>query len=823
MASGDVQPPDDHPSRPTLRQRWEAVRAGIGAAWTWATGHRWQAGLVVGASLISLAGGVLGFVLIASQGPAGPPIPLEKTLAALDAGAYVEARELAKQMQKQGGLGVEELGGPVFVLGASWAYEADDTWSKDKTRYYLLASRYLEEARDRGFPPGRRAEGLYLLGRSLYLSGQIAASRPMLLEALKHNPRKRTEIHRLLSEAYLNAANPRLEEALRENEHYLADRRVVGPDRHRGLLRQAWILLRLERIPECLATLDQIPSDAKNRAEAMVIRGQLLMHEARKLKDRPEASAEDLLGMREKYRAAIKTLQLAQGRDTLGTQATRKAMYLIGVCFLEMGDYRAAMGQFARTRKLHADTPEGFAAGFQEAELCRHSGRDADALAGYRRTLNAVGDPENFSNPWITLDELRSRMLTAYQDYLQTGKFEIDLQLTRHFYPLFSRQRTLELMGDTYSGWGRALLAQAAQLSPAKAKATQRLGRAQLRQAGRVYARLAKLQVTTRKYPDQLWNSANAYLDGHDYGNAIRILREYLKNEARRRHPQALVRLGEARLALSRIDEALEDFRQCIEFHPRDAAAYRARLLASNAYLEKGDLQQAETLLAENLAGEHLTPESPEWRDSLFALGELLHIEGRYEEAVRRLEEAVAPERYPDAPQALQARYLIADSYRRMAKSAQEKLHGGAGSASRVIHPKEIAENFDKALHWYEQVRKILNHRQQSAELTPLEKAMLRNCYFAVGDLEFSQGHYEAAIKAYSTATNRYQDHPEVLVAYMQIANAYRRLNKDAEARSTLQQAKVVLGRMKPDADFTKATNYDRQQWSELLDSLSTL
>ena len=44
-------------------------------------------------------------------------------------------------------------------------------------------------------------------------------------------------------------------------------------------------------------------------------------------------------------------------------------MYLIGVCLLEMGDSRAALTQFERTRDVYRDTSEGIAAGLQEADL----------------------------------------------------------------------------------------------------------------------------------------------------------------------------------------------------------------------------------------------------------------------------------------------------------------------------------------------------------------------------------------------------------------------------------------------------------------------
>lgn len=813
---------DSSQAQPTLRQRWKSLAGSGRALLGWALASRLRGGLLIGGCLVSVAAVVVVYYVIASQGSPGEPVTLDTVLEALDNGSYRDARKLAERLQQQDTLSMEELGGPVFALGAAAAHEAEDTWSKDTSNYYLAAARYLEEARDRGFPPGRKAEGLYLLGKSLYLSGQIPASRPVLTEALKVNPQKKTEIHGLLAAAYLEDANPQLEKALAENAFHLADRRLPPAAAHEGLLQRAQILLRLENIPECVATLDKIPSDAKNRAEAIIMRGQVLMHQARTLSRKPDATADEQLQARDKYHDAIKTLRMAQGRDTLRTQATRKSMYLIGNCFLELGDEPATLGQFAQIYKLYPDTPEALAANFLEAELSRRLGRDKHALTCYRRALGAVNDPDDFSNPWLTLDQLRSQTLSAYEHYLDTHNFAIALQLTRHFYPLFSRVRTLELTADAYRVWGETLLAQAAELTPDRAHAIRRLGRAQLRHAGRVYWRLADLEITTRQYPDRLWDAAAAYLRGQDYENAVRLLKEYVKNESRRQ-PQALVSLGEALLSLGQIEEALEAFQQCIEFHSNDAAAFRARLLASQANLEKGELKQAEALLRENLSEQYLTPDSIEWRDSLFALGELLHIQGRYDEAIRHLEHAVAPKRYPDAAEALQARYLIADSYRQSAEVAREELKKELKGSTQVVYSKQIDDFLIHALKQYREVRETLSRRQEAGELGPLEQAMLRNCYFAVGDVLFALRQHEAAVEAYRTATNRYQNQPEVLEAYVRMAEAYRLLDKPLLARSTLEQAKVMLARMKDDSQFEETTNYTRSQWSERLDWLSSI
>ena len=145
---------------------------------------------------------------------------MDQALQALDHRSFAEAQTFAKRLQAQGTLSGDELGGSEFALGAVAAYEAETSSGKDRTKLFLLAARYLEEANNRGFPANRRAEGLYLLGKSLYESGQISASRPVLLSALKISPQYRTEIHALLANSYLNDARPNLATALEQNTSY---------------------------------------------------------------------------------------------------------------------------------------------------------------------------------------------------------------------------------------------------------------------------------------------------------------------------------------------------------------------------------------------------------------------------------------------------------------------------------------------------------------------------------------------------------------------------------------------------------------------------
>ncbi|MFW6124519.1 MAG: tetratricopeptide repeat protein [Pirellulales bacterium] len=661
-------------------------------------------------------------------------VTAEQVLQALDDGAPARTKDLAKRLRDQPDTGPEDMAAATYALGVVAAQEAEEAWGRRRGKKFLVAARYLEEARDRGFPPDRRGRGLSLLGRSLYESGRLPDARSVLLAALRAAPEEPGLLYRLLADTYHHDRPPDLDKALHYNTLHLSHK-TGSPPRDAGLLQRARILLDMDKPDQGLQTLGRIPKDSRRQAEATVLRARIAMDEGERLNAGAEPTPQDLQRARRQYRKAIEMLRVAQGLDTLTNRATRKAMYLIGLCFERLEDHRAALKQFARTRQLFPDAPEATASSYRQARIALRLGRGDDVVAAVRRTVKGLDDPQRYDNPWLPLKQLRRGLLEAYRHYMATNNFTVALKLAKLFPPVFPETEALKRAAEVHRQWGQSLLSRAEQQPPGDAEAFRRRGRLHFREAGRLHRRLAKLLITRRAYPEQLWQAADNYMRGQGFGAAVDVLLKYLKDQSRKRHPQALVLLGRAHLALGEIDQALDVLTECTEFYPRDAAAYEARLLASRAYQEQGEPQRAELLLLKNLAGEHLTPASIEWRDSLFDLGELLLRRDEYERASRRLEEAVA--RYPDHSRAVEARYLLAESYRRAAKAAQKKRRRDLAGAPRLASTKRIDQQMQKALDQYIALRDRLGEKQQEARLSPLDRAILRNTDFAVGDIQF--------------------------------------------------------------------------------------
>jgi tetratricopeptide (TPR) repeat protein len=197
------------------------------------------------------------------------------------------------------------------------------------------------------------------------------------------------------------------------------------------------------------------------------------------------------------------------------------------------------------------------------------------------------------------------------------------------------------------------------------------------------------------------------------------------------------------------------------------------------------------------------------------AEAELQRAKELYEQSVRRLEEAVA--RYPEVQQVVESRYVIAESLRALARFAREKLERAKIETTRLDHSRELHRLLQAAIVEYEQVQDILTRRRERSQLSPLEYAILRNCYFARGAAFYELGRFQDAATAYAATTNRYHDEPEVLDAFLQLAQCYLQLGKPDEAWGVIEQAKAVLQRMPPETDFKRTTIHSRQEWERRL------
>lgn len=100
----------------------------------------------------------------------------------------------------------------------------------------------------------------------------------------------------------------------------------------------------------------------------------------------------------------------------------------------------------------------------------------------------------------------------------------------------------------------------------------------------------------------------------------------------------------------------------------------------------------------------------------------------------------------------------------------------------------------------------------------------MKNSYFEPAHIQFQLGKYDStgdtyrkAVDLYSNAAFRFSGQAEVLVAYYRIAECYRELGSDDEARRQIEQARVILSQLE-EPFSADSTNFNREQWNLLLE-----
>ena len=738
-------------------------------------------------------------------------VTLRMALDALEAEKFEEADQIIRQMQRQP-QNPDDFGGALFVLGAIKANQAESEWSAARRRaVYLVAARYLQKAQTLGVPKEIEPKMLFLLGQSLIQGNQPGEGIEALQKALSLDDSPSKKIHALLTEAFLALPNPDLEAVLLHNAQLLDDPDLPSERKIEAMLNQAESLGKLGRPEEANAIVKKLSEESPESGLLKSLSGRLQVAAASRLReDNPRRAS-----LIEQAKA---DLYEAQRLDPYNGATTRLAKYWIGKSYELEGDYTSAIEVFDEISKLYGDTQESVAAALSEAELLRYTGNKPQALAGYRHLLESIGSPTTYSNKLLSLEELKRRLTSAHASFVETKEFDAALTLLEQFPPLYSQEEVIELRAHTQEQWGKAELREAFDLHPISAAKRSKKGRHHLRAAGRAYESLARVRFATREYTDDLWLAAENYYLGQSYTHAARVLEEYLHYEPEKRNAAVLLRLGQSHLTTGKIQQAVRVLENCIDLHPRDLAVYQARLECVRAYRQLDRTEEAEQLLLQNINGEELTPKSPEWRDSLFELGEILHETGRYQQAIKALQEAVTRDK--DAPQALMARYTIARSYHSAAKEPARKVLQSKTENERQKNRNLRDQNLLGALENYKLVQRMLT-LESHGEGSALKHNLLRNCYMMQGSVLFQLRRYEEASQAYANVSTLFQDEPFVLESFVHIANCWRRLDQPMKARGTIEQAKLVLQRLPRDADFTLTTNFNRQQWEMFLDEMS--
>jgi TolA-binding protein len=835
--------PVSPPAKSGLLARLKAAPAAI---WAFARKKPLLAiGGSAGAALVICLGLMTTLWLFASQEEKASQATLEQGLTALESGRLDDARLIAVSLRAANKLPPDERGGPAFILGAAMSLTAETAPNPDEQRnLHEIAVKYLQEAADIGFPAGFEAEGAYRLGESLFRIDRFAQAIPRLQTALKLKHPEKVDIHRMLATAYFLDSEPNLKEALAHNQALLDEKALSDEQLEGALLQQAEIAFRLGNdalLSEALALVSRAAEGSPISIAGKVLNARALIRDAASRNQDDEAIV--------KQARARDLLLEVLARSGAPRESQAEAAFFLGKLDFAEKKLDAALVMFGRARRLAGGSALVAAITLEEGDvhLARSQGtadRADAAVASFRRVLKPMDPNKPFVNPWIARGEVSQRVGAAVEQLLNDREYASALELNKALSLATDSPEALKMMGEIEMAWGRALQAQViakAGVDLDRAKAA----REHLLRAAIAYQALAERKLATREYASLMQQSAKLFEEGRDYEAARKALTRTLDVQGRNERPETLVMLGKVLLDLDRLEEAVTALTECYLSFRRNPVSYRARLLASRALFEQGKMDEAKQLLHANLWEEDLSPQSADWRDSLFALADVLFAQARvayamakekaaianvartevsdafdaaarlFDEAAQRLSEAVA--RYPESDQAVLARYQLAECNRCLARNKMRLHDAHPIQTAKTQFEREAKAYLASALTDLGIVQTQLNQRADTRELTPTERKLLRNCYFLTADCLFDRKEYEAAIQAYADAAGRYQTEPAAIEAFAQIAASYRWLKRPSDEHTAIEQALAMLGRLPLNADFSTTTRASRGEWNDYL------
>ncbi len=798
----------NQPSEPK-RGRWfrrlpEPLRTRLRQAGRWAAHRKWTLlALFILVSVPLVQTWVLGVLFL----PKPPQHYVELAYKALEREDWQAAQRVLERTPR-----VYTYPGPwrkdfLFIRAAVAYYRAKD--SGPPGTEWRQALRHLRISQQAGFPRRWQAKALSWLVDCYFRLGRL----DRVLDVLEQAPQQsELSAEALLQglEAALGLHPPR-GKVVEQLLALLASKPLSMEQQYRlKLARAQWQLYR-GKPHAALERLKGLPPQGQLAARAALLRGEALLELALR-SDGPqqEKNAPDA----ERLQAAYQALKQALARDGQGQQVTVAALYHLGRVLRLQGKMHEAVATWLHLREQHGEHVAARAASWQLARLFAQQGQWPEALDMWADLAQQAEQLEQ-PNPYLTHEQARADVLAAHDQLLAQGRFAEAVRHLKAVEPLIGQVERLLREARTYERWAQSTQADP-QADPQQQRRQLRLRLLRFYRAGLAWARLATRRFDTAEYPDDLWRAAEAFLQARRYDLVLRVLAVYRRAvEPNPREVETAVLAATCHLARNKPQQALDVLRPVLEEVSNHPLLFSARLLGAEAHVQLDQWPEAQRLLEENLYGGHLSPESVEWRQSLFRLGWLHYVQGQWDSAILRLEEAVA--RYPQVPEALRARYQLAQAYYQNARKQRAVIDGLRLASGRETAARKVTLQLQMARDHFMQVLAQLHQRRSTKRPDPEEELIYLNSLFALAQIHRDLGHPEDAIATYLELTRVFGSWPAVLEAYVQLADLYQSLQRYREAKAAVAQAQRALKQLPAEAPFRQQTTRTRQQWTDYL------
>jgi len=351
--------------------------------------------------------------------------------------------------------------------------------------------------------------------------------------------------------------------------------------------------------------------------------------------------------------------------------------------------------------------------------------------------------------------------------------------------------------------------------------------------AGRYFRRHANKAILNdpREYAQSLWAAADAFDRSGNQEDAIAAFLDYLSAfPSDARASEAKFRLARAYQSRGDLEQAGKLYRELTEQRADAGGSPNSGLFADASFVPLAQTylmdanpendKQAEQILASVAGGQIGGTDSDNFRLALLELGRVYYQTRNFERGIERLDEFT--QRYPQDPELDQVRYRLADCYRLSSRQIDQRLREAMPDSERKELEEQRNAHVSQARQLFELVRDSIEAKEQHRR-TALEETQLRNAYFYLGDCAFDLKDYEAAIRYYDAARERYPKDPASLVAMVQIVSAHLEQGDMRRAMTANERAKRFFDSLPASVWDDPNLPMTRRDWERWLDATSKL
>jgi tetratricopeptide (TPR) repeat protein len=496
------------------------------------------------------------------------------------------------------------------------------------------------------------------------------------------------------------------------------------------------------------------------------------------------------------------------------------------ICLSEMRP-EEALAFFANVIQRHAHSELEIAASLGSAEAMAMVRRYESARKTYERSFEVLEEvgPNLLVDRDMIVESIRAQAKALAKDgqldqALTFGELEHRHMSQEQDDP--ARHELLKRLGEWYSRKGRHESARLARVGTSEyADEIRRQMNDSYSRAGAMFLQLAGAKgLSDTDSADALWMAALAYRDAGDARTAGQLFARFVNDWPANMHlPQALFNLAQSYQASGRPSRAIEYYQRLVDEFPRTPVGLRSLVPMAQCYMMAGPelYPKAEAILrqiVDDSANQNvLTPKAREFRSALFLLGKLYYFQGDYEKCVGRLEEAL--QRYPDDVDVPETRFVIAQSYRKLAATFKDQVSLTNDRTMRDQLMRNWKDNMLRATDLFVQAIQTLSSVAQTSRL---EQTYLKLATIWYADCLYDLERYGEAIAAYERVVDKYEKDPVALAAYLQVVNCYERQGRRGKIKAVLERMKWLVQQL-PETAFTgPSAMLTRQEWLEWID-----